>query len=118
MNVDALKDWLANPRADSKQGTASDPCLRRLSCRVSAGARNPALRVRGPGGDWVWSQEGVAIRDESTGSEGARPEPEQLPLNNMAARAASAQPFPMDRPGSISNRQLSGIQTPPANDEG
>ncbi|EGW08890.1 Mesencephalic astrocyte-derived neurotrophic factor [Cricetulus griseus] len=66
MNVDALKDWLANPRADSKQGTASDPCLRRLSCRVSAGARNPALRVRGPGGDWVWSQEGVAIRDEST----------------------------------------------------
>lgn len=52
MNVDGLKDWFANPRGDSKQGTAaSDPCLRRLCCRVSADARNPALRIRGPGGD-------------------------------------------------------------------
>lgn len=36
----------------------------------------------------------------------------------MAARAPSAQPLSMDRPGSISNRQLSGVQTPPTNEEG
>lgn len=44
--------------------------------------------------------------------------PKQLPLANMAARAPSAQPPPMDRPGSISDRQLSRSQTPAANEEG
>lgn len=48
-----------------------------------------------------------STRDESPDSEGARQEVKLLPLPNMVARAASAQPLPMDRPGSISNRQLS-----------
>lgn len=49
---------------------------------------------------------------------GCPAEAKPLPLPNMVARAASAQSLPMDRPGSISNRQLSRAQTPPANEEG
>lgn len=59
-----------------------------------------------------------STRGQSPDSEGAPQEPKPLPLPNMVARAASAQSLPMDRPGSISNRQLSRAQTPPANEEG
>lgn len=80
---------------------------RRNSCTTSLGSRR----------EWVWSQDGILWTSHQMVRVPRKP-PRRLPLPNMAARAPSAQPLSMDRPGSIKNRQLSGVQTPPTNEEG
>lgn len=113
MKVDAPQDWLANPRGSSKQGTTPDSCAAyHAGYGVTPGIllyESGAREESGCGAKTRYSGRVNRLRGFRESGQNSCPYPTWRPVHL---------PLPMDRPGSISNRQLSRVQTPAANEEG